>query len=390
MGAIGGLLGLGGGDSGTDYSIQNPTSIGQTNTAYQNVQNSLANQQALLDAINNQGGLSNQTDVYNQLQGVASGMGPNPAQAQYNRNVDQISAQQAGLIGSQKGISPALQARLIAQQGGDAKQNAAGAAAVNQAQQQMSALGGMGNIANTQVANQLGLTNAMSGAALQSQGNLLGAQGGFNNASAGLTGQQMQGQQAMIGGLMQGASSAASMAAMSDKSAKKNISGGDPQKFLDALKAHSYNYKEPEKYGAGKQLGVMAQDVEKGAPQMVLDTPQGKMIDFSKAGGPMLASLANLNERLENLEGGPVAMSGGGSVPSGGPMSAFGRHLSMKGGGFVPGQAKVAGDSPKNDVVDAKLSPGEIVIPRSVVNSKNPKEAAARFVEAVLVKKGKK
>lgn len=36
-------------------------------------------------------------------------------------------------------------------------------------------------------------------------------------------------------------------------------------------------------------------------------------------------------------------------------------------GGPIPGKAKVAGDSEKNDTVHAMLSPGEIVIPRSVV-----------------------
>jgi len=47
-------------------------------------------------------------------------------------------------------------------------------------------------------------------------------------------------------------------------------------------------------------------------------------------------------------------------------------------GGKVPGKAKVPGDSPKNDTVNAKLSPGEIVVPRSIAH--DPK-AAAKFVE---------
>jgi hypothetical protein len=40
----------------------------------------------------------------------------------------------------------------------------------------------------------------------------------------------------------------------------------------------------------------------------------------------------------------------------------------MTEGGFVPGKAKVKGDSPKNDVVPAMLSPGEVVVPRSAAN----------------------
>jgi len=44
-------------------------------------------------------------------------------------------------------------------------------------------------------------------------------------------------------------------------------------------------------------------------------------------------------------------------------------HVSdFKDGGRVPGHAKVPGDSPINDTVHAKLSPGEIVVPRTVAN----------------------
>jgi len=47
-------------------------------------------------------------------------------------------------------------------------------------------------------------------------------------------------------------------------------------------------------------------------------------------------------------------------------------------------------DNKKNDVVPAMLSPGEIVIPRSIVNSPNPPAAAAEFVQALLANKDKK
>lgn len=55
--------------------------------------------------------------------------------------------------------------------------------------------------------------------------------------------------------------------------------------------------------------------------------------------------------------------------------------------GTVPGQARVAGDSLQNDTVDAKLSPGEIVIPRSIAQSPNAPEEAASFV-AHLIRRG--
>ena len=47
-------------------------------------------------------------------------------------------------------------------------------------------------------------------------------------------------------------------------------------------------------------------------------------------------------------------------------------------------------DNEKNDVVPAMLSPGEIVLPRSIVNSPNAPVAAAKFVEALMANKDKK
>lgn len=52
-------------------------------------------------------------------------------------------------------------------------------------------------------------------------------------------------------------------------------------------------------------------------------------------------------------------------------------------GGKVPGRPKTFGDDEKNDTVPAMLSPGEIVIPRSITHSPDAPERAAAFVHAV-------
>lgn len=56
-------------------------------------------------------------------------------------------------------------------------------------------------------------------------------------------------------------------------------------------------------------------------------------------------------------------------------------------GGPVPGKAKVKGNSYSNDTVPAMLSPGEIVLPRSVTQSADPAKAAAQFVAEKLKSK---
>lgn len=395
MSFIGSMLGAG---QGSDYqaagnpiiATQSPVSQEQINGAYVGSQNSLQAQNALLQALQGQNGINNQNQVYGQLQGVANGSGPNPAQAQYQQNVNQLAAQQAGLLGSQKGISPALQARLIAQQGSSAMQNAAGQGAANLANQQLGAMTAAGQMANTQAGNQIGQTNANVGAQQGEQQNLLGAQAAYGNQQAGILGnmnqtnsatqiQNSKAQQGIFGGLLGGAGGI-----LSDENAKTNIQPADDkiQAFLDAVGAHQYNYKSSVQgnpgTAPGSHVGPMAQELEKSelGKQMVVNTPQGKGVDFERGLGTIVAAQAALNKRLEALEGGKK-MAGGGMVtpgyadggmamqpqiapspqpfsnpfqPSvaGGPQSGFGMFLAGMGKGVNEGnqQSVGGGDNP--------------------------------------------
>ena len=65
-------------------------------------------------------------------------------------------------------------------------------------------------------------------------------------------------------------------------------------------------------------------------------------------------------------------------------MTTPGFGLNMDVGGQVPGRAKVAGNSLKNDTVPAMLSAGEVVLPRTI--SHDP-EAAAEFVRHINARK---
>jgi hypothetical protein len=55
-------------------------------------------------------------------------------------------------------------------------------------------------------------------------------------------------------------------------------------------------------------------------------------------------------------------------------------EICMKVGGQVPGEPNVPGDSAQNDTVPARLSPHEIVLPRSVAQAPNAPQKAAQFV----------
>ncbi len=80
----------------------------------------------------------------------------------------------------------------------------------------------------------------------------------------------------------------------------------DPKKldeFVSNLKAYKYKYKDPA-HGDGTYVSPMAQDLEKSelGKSMVIDTPEGKLVDYSRAAGTMLATAAMLNDRMEDLE----------------------------------------------------------------------------------------
>lgn len=112
------------------------------------------------------------------------------------------------------------------------------------------------------------------------------------------------------GALANLASSSGPLASIrSDKGAKVKIEIGKSKKpvkdFIEALKAYTYEYKEPGKHGEGEHLGVMAQDLEKAGPigkSMVEDTEEGKQVNFAKALGAMLAIQSMHNEDIEDLK----------------------------------------------------------------------------------------
>jgi hypothetical protein len=134
MGFIPSLLGISG-TNGANFQAQG-TNIQQP-VSTSNAQDVLSQQQQFANALAQQNGIQNQSNVFNQLQGVANGTGPNPAQAMLNNTTGQNIQQQAALMGSQRGVgaNPGLLARQAAMQGANIQQQAAGQGAALQANQ---------------------------------------------------------------------------------------------------------------------------------------------------------------------------------------------------------------------------------------------------------------
>ncbi len=349
-------------------NIQNPVTGQDLQYAQGVVGDTLHQQQQFVDALKAQNGIGNQSNVYNQFQNIAAGQGPNPAQAMLANATGQNNAAQAALMAGQRGASqnPALLARMAAQQGSANQQAAIGQGAALQAQQSLNALGQAGNIAGQQVGNQANAMNSFGQMAANNQGQVLNAFGNFNNAQA----------------QAQSAANAQNAAISQTNQANQNaIMGGIGSALGTGITAFSNQQAQPSR----EQALFQAQGGEMGP----------------RIPGAAFAQGGEVHHGIEFLKG-HTAMARGGKVPAlvspgerylppkAAQEVAKGKKSPMKAGEKIPGKAKVAGNSLKNDTVKKNLTEGGIVIPRSVMNSKDPANEAAAFVRAHLGLKGAK
>lgn len=378
MGAVTGLLGLG----ANNGQITDPTNQGQINAAYNTAQNAQGSQQSLLNALQGQNGIQNQSQVYQQLQGVANGTGPNPAQAMLNQATGANVSNQAALMAGQRGAGSnvGLLARQAGQQGANLQQQAVGQGATMQANQSLNAIGAAGNLATNQVGNQIGATTANTQAAQSEQNILNNANAGVNTINAGL-------QAGVTGGLMGGAGSAIGALLANGGTVHKYAGGGgvQPGNLTNFLNGWTGSQSVAPAGIDNSALVKGGQAIGNGAAAAINAPPSYNPnlgAQFSNAGND-----SNNGVQFGGLTGSQTPSSFGGlgmdkTFAKGGNVGT-----KLKSGGHVPGTPKVPGNSYSNDTVKALLSPGEVVIPNSVMQSQDPVRGAAQFVQAQLAKK---
>lgn len=133
------------------------------------------------------------------------------------------------------------------------------------------------------------------------------------------------------GGASTGAVTSGATAAASDKRVKHDVrplnfdaaaskylkeSGSNTddemRAFLDSLHGYKFKYDNPSAPGqrAGQRFGVMAQELEQTpvGRSMVMDTPNGKMIDTGAGTGVLLAAMAKFNDELKRMQAGKKAV----------------------------------------------------------------------------------
>lgn len=360
-GLISGISGIGsaGKTPIAQPNLSAPVTFEDQQAAAARANEALLQQQNFLMALQRQGGIGNQASVFgqqqalaNQLQQQALGQGPNPALAQLQQATGANTANQAALMAGQRGTggNAGLIARQAAHQGAANQQQMAGQAATLQAQQQIAAQqalaqqqAAMGNLATNQLTQQQQALGQFGGAAQNQQQMMLNAIANQNANQLGQAGMQNQ----------------------------MNMANQQQQ---NRLTGNLLNI-------AGTGIGMMA-----GGPAgAAVGSQTGNLMTQSTGPSSSSPNYLGVDTQLNYAHGGTVEQA---------PMTSkaaayFKNAIKMDNGGQVPGKAVKSGDSLSNDKVPAMLSPGEIVIPRSIVQGKDAAKKAAEFVAACLAKQGK-
>lgn len=409
MGFIGGLFS---GSRGVGFEPEQTYGQGQALQQMQQVQESLANQRKFAEALQQQSpqAIRQQMMLGQQLAGAVKGQGPSVAQAQLAQTTGQNIAQQAALLGGQRGASANV-GRLganVAQMGGQLQQQAAGQAATLRAQEQLAAMQQLQGLTGQQLQQISGAQGMGLQGELQAQQNVLNAIAEANRVRGGIAQQTAAGQAGIVGGLL-GAGAAAAAGGKAEggliESPQDESEEGDSfftsfAKNMAQTQPQAQDQSYQSGYQAGQAIGKLA---GKTISSLFKKGPSGQSTGgYSGANLGVNASMpkpVNPMATSANIGALNMGFSQGGKVPamvSPGekylPPSevkkvALGQKSPLSAGRTIPGKAKVSGDSYANDTVPANLEEGGIVIPRSVMQSKNPAEQARKFVAAVLAKK---
>jgi hypothetical protein len=410
-GGLAGLIGSSGGVGGTGFNTPSGTNAEQINNAYNRNQSALDAQNAVAGVLAPQAGtaVANQNTLAGQYAAQAAGQGPNVAQTMLNQRTGQNVATQASLMSGQRGASanPALLARQAAQQGAATQQQGVGEAATMQAQQQIAAQQAQAQLAANQIAQTQGATSAATQAAQGEQGILQGANTANNNLQGQFANTTMQGQQGLLGGVMNGVGAAFGLDEGGEVGSKKlefihkmakmgmdHFHGPNPKKMADGgLSVPTVGYQAPQvnfqqspaaqggfssganagaeamgssMKGSDEDTGSSNKSDKKQSPEDVISSQNASMMS-----GPSQMDYNNqgdLSMRNANMMGGASDIAaptfggfGVGSVP--------GMAIPFSNGGKIPPQFQGPHQSHianylmnKGGKIPALVSPGEIYL----------------------------
>ena len=240
----------------------------------------------------------------------------------------------------------------------------------------------------------MGVPQSLISAALQNQSAGQNAQQGYMNAlqaqgqaaNQGITALQNEG---TLAGNMYGLQAGQQNTVSAAQNALNQFNAANTQQ---AGLANQSNTQAANLYNTQTEQNAANQNVygenQRQQQNQVLSKEQAAQLALEKSGQLVGVSEAQAKantaagEQNAGLVGGLIGKVGnvitlakGGEIPKSIiPPTAFLR------GGQVPGQPQVAGDSPVNDTVPARLSPGEFVVPRTAMDKPGVRDFLAKNV----------
>lgn len=328
--------------------------------------------------------------------------GPSIAELQLGRTLEQNKRDLAGQIGAAgRSINPALARSLLIQQQAKMAQQTAGEGALLRAKEQAEA--------QTALANQLAQMRTAEQNAAQTAGSLglqqeklavetqeAQKQREYDAAAANQAAErdwrksQMESSRQSrkdVGSFLTEAGKVASLFNAGGVVATRYAEGGKVKDPRDAKLEEGLSEDEKKKmYRKGSWRGENPSAVDR-IVNRVIDLLGAS---HEPAQDRYTRYASNKAEILENKEKDPSFV--GPPQPKGMIRKQIKKEVGYADGGSVnAAMGKLTKmDNEKNDVVPAMLSPGEIVLPRSIVAAPNAPVAAAKFVEALLANKDKK
>lgn len=294
-----------------------------------------------------------QAQLATALQAQAAGQVSGAGQMQLRRALEASQAATASQVAGLRGINPAAAQRLLTQQQAAQAQTAAGQSAIvaleeqEKAQQQLGALYGQ----------MRGQDIAAQEASAQQMAALLTTGRAQDIASGQLQTQRDQLAANILQGVRAGDVDAVNAA----------IASAQAQRQADiAARAQELGL-----YDAAGRLDINAAQlkVQQAIAQAQMDFEAGKITQAQQ-------------QAEENYWRDFWSKLALGAIGAGARIGASMAMRKAK-GGRVDGRPLVKGDHPANDIVPALLSPGEIVIPRSIAQADDAPEKAAAFVRAL-------
>ncbi len=252
-----------------------------------------------------------QSQLAQMLMQQAGGQRQGAGELAVQRQAGNAMAQQTSMAQMARGAGAGMAARNAARSSADIGANAAGQAAIAQMQDQQSAQNQLGGLLGMQRQQDIGVAGANQQAQLAQQQQQLQGLAQMLGVDVAALQQDLakrglaQQDKGMLPTLLQ-VGGQIGAAAASDRNLKEHIVDADEQidEILLHLSPKAYSYKD-EKHGAGPRVGIMAQDLERSemGREIVIDTPEGKMLDVNKALSLALAAVARLDARVRELEG---------------------------------------------------------------------------------------